>query len=167
MRQILTARDVEEMIRRGATVREVPVDAIITPAAQDLLPMLRRVPVAAPAPAAVAVPAGPSLADLLRRIEGLETELRAMRAAQAAKVVVAPPAVAPQADVCGTCARGDDAQWRPGATCAPAAKSGGCGCGGSCGCGGKCGCGGAPVVERNEVAEAMVRQITEMIMKSL
>lgn len=166
MRQILTARDVEEMIRRGATVREVPADAIVTPAAQDLLPMLRRVPAPALAPAAVAVPAGPSVEDLLRRVESLEAALRGLLAAQAARP--APTSAAVTADTCGACERGDDAQWRPGATCAPAVKSGGCGCGGACGCGGKCGCGGgAPVVEKNEVAEAMVRQITEMIMKSL
>lgn len=37
MRKVISARDVEEMIRRGDDLRSIPPDAILTPAARDLL----------------------------------------------------------------------------------------------------------------------------------
>jgi L-fuculose-phosphate aldolase len=37
MKQVISARDIEELLRKGADVRSLPADAILTPSARDML----------------------------------------------------------------------------------------------------------------------------------
>jgi hypothetical protein len=37
MKQVISARDIEELMRNGGDARSLPADAIFTPAARDLL----------------------------------------------------------------------------------------------------------------------------------
>ncbi len=70
MKTVISARDIEDLIRSGGDVRSLPADAILTPSARDLLRDLEmnppRTPPAAagkpPAPAAAAAPQPPAKA---------------------------------------------------------------------------------------------------------
>jgi L-fuculose-phosphate aldolase len=65
MKKLISARDVEEMMRKGEDLRTIPTDALLTPSARDMvrdaLDKPRRSAASAPAPSApLAAPSAPS-----------------------------------------------------------------------------------------------------------
>lgn len=68
---VLTAKDIESLLARGGSAADIPVGAILTPSARDLLgsPMARGKTAPAANPAPTAIPAQPILPDYTYRWE--------------------------------------------------------------------------------------------------
>jgi L-fuculose-phosphate aldolase len=60
MKRVISAKDIEELIRQGRNPGELPDDAIITPAARDLLRDLQTHDPRTPRPSSAGKPSGPS-----------------------------------------------------------------------------------------------------------
>jgi L-fuculose-phosphate aldolase len=60
MKTVISARDIEDLLRRGGDIRSLPADAIYTPSARDLLRDLRKRSGAAAADATPNRPSGPA-----------------------------------------------------------------------------------------------------------